>query len=223
MCTIVAPLHLNWPFDNDSDTVNFGVGAPKLFSKVVCKTCKWQTSCLECWQFVTSATSIVWDCYHCVSIVTPETLTRHLKAGCAGKCQNNNHIRHKLFYYFSHRFCPEFFNTFDFFSRCHTKYWIFGARWMLFYNVKMTREEVVEEVHLFICWQRPPSAPPWLSSNMFGGCIVWRHQVLLYLHSPHHQHQDDGIFSLIRTEGRVFSSTNLLERLVEDRRKDRHS
>ena len=94
----------------------------KLFSKVVCKTCKWQTSCLECWQFVTSATSIVWDCYHCVSIVTPETLTRHLKAGCAGKCQNNNHIRHKLFYYFSHRFCPEFFNTFDFFSRCHTKY-----------------------------------------------------------------------------------------------------
>ena len=164
MYTIVPLLHLNWPFDNDSDTVNFGVGAPKclkLFSKVVCKTCKWQTSCLECWQFVTSATSIVWDCYHCVSIVRRETLTRHLKAGCAGKCQNNNHIRHKLFYYFSHRFCPEFFNTFDFFSRCHTKYWIFGAPDECCFTIWRWHERERERWwRRFICWQRPPSRPP---------------------------------------------------------------
>ena len=179
MCTIVPGLHLNWPFDNDSDTVNFGVGAPKcpkLFSKVVCKTCKWQTSCLECWQFVTSATSIVWDCYHCASIVRPETLTRHLKAGCAGKCQNNNHIRHKLFYYFSHRFCPEFFNTFDFFSRCHTKYIEYLEPDRCCFTMWRRHEEVVEEVHLLT---KGRLGPPWISSNMFWWCIMSWHQALL--------------------------------------------
>ena len=132
------------------------------------------------WQFVTRRTSIVPGCYYCVTIVTPQTLTRHLKTDCAAKCQNNNHIRHKLFYYFSHRFCPEFFNTFEFFSRCHTKY----IQYLAGLNVvSLSEDDTGWRWSSLICWQRP-SCPPLVSSNMLCLCFMPRTPLLVTSTDP---------------------------------------
>ena len=118
-------------------------------------------------------------------------------------------------------FCPEFFNTFDFFSRCHTKYWIFGAWWMLFYYVKMTRER--RWWRRFICWQRPPSRPPVDIKQYVWRlhCVVIQSLVTFIINTNTNtlrlRHQV-GLFFSIKTKTEVgcglFSSTSLLEGLV---------
>ena len=72
------------------------------------------------WQFVTSVTSIVGDCYYCC-IQCPLEMDWVSLKGCTGKCQDNNATVTQTLLLLNTTFGSEFFNTFHVFSRCHTK------------------------------------------------------------------------------------------------------
>ena len=72
------------------------------------------------WQFVTSVTSIVGDCYYCC-IQCPLEMDWVSLKGCTGKCQDNNATVTQTLLLLNTTFGSEFFNTFHVFSGCHTK------------------------------------------------------------------------------------------------------